>query len=317
MRRPSAIRYRPSVDTLDARCLPASGVTAVVSSGYLVIQGTPNRDNITVAMQPVMTRMGVAYSAVISLDGVPRYRTRSPFAVVVVNAGDGDDTVTLKGKGRWAAPALIDGGAGNDVITTTSANDTILGGEGNDRIWGNGGRDQIDGGGGIDTINGVAERVIPPSTPNPPVNPQPQIPGPPVVPGSPTDAQFVQDLYNLVNLERQRNGLGALSVNPRLAQAAQIQSRNMATVDRMDHTLQGTALPTLQSRADAVGYRFSVLGENIAYNFRDSGSVHWAWMNSPGHRANILGASYTEMGIAVARNARGEIYFTQVFGRPA
>lgn len=314
MRRPSALRYRPSVDTLDDRCLLASGVTAVVSSGHLVIQGTPGRDNITVATRPVATRFGPAFSAVISVDGTPRFRTQSAFAVVVVNTGDGDDTITIKASGRTAPSAIIDAGAGNDSITTTKANDTILGGDGNDRIWSGGGRDQIDGGAGLDTINGVTERVIPPVTP---VNPQPQIPGPPIVPGSPTDAQLAQELFNLVNLERRRNGLGTLTLSTRLVQAAQIQSQNMATVDRMEHTLQGTALPTLQSRADAVGYRFSVLGENIAYNFRDAGSVHWAWMNSPGHRANILGAGYTEVGIAVARNVRGEIYFTQVFGRPA
>lgn len=315
MRRPSALRYRPSVDLLDARCLPATGVSAVVTSGYLVIQGTPGNDNITVTTRPVSTRFGPGFTAVISIDGTPRLRARSPFAVVVVNSGDGDDTIAIKSSTRLGAPAIIDAGNGNDTISTTTANDTIVGGEGNDRIWGGGGRDQIDGGVGVDTINGVAERVIP--TPVPPANPQPQIPGPPMIPGSPTDTQLAQDLFNLVNLERRRNGLGSLTLNSRLVQAAQIQSRNMATVDRMEHTLSGVALPTLQSRADAVGYRFSILGENIAYNFRDAGSVHWAWMNSPGHRANILGASYTEVGIAVARNVRGEIYFTQVFGRSA
>jgi uncharacterized protein YkwD len=328
VRRPRANRFRPSVSPLDARCLPAAGVTAVVSAGYLVVEGTPGRDVVTVAMRPVATRLGTAYSAVISVDGAARFRTTSPFAVVVIRGGDGDDAITITGTGRLTAPAVIDAGGGDDVVNGTRAADAIAGGPGADRIWGGGGRDQLDGGDGRDQVNGVLDRVPTPPTPpvvRPPVVVPPQpptsVPTPPssvpTVPGDPSDAQLVADLYALVNLERQRNGLGALAVSDRLAVAAQIQSRNMATIDRMDHTLPEAAQPTLQSRAEAVGYRFSVLGENIAFNFRDAGSVHWAWMNSPGHRANLLGASYTEVGIAVARNTRGEIYFTQVFGRPA
>jgi uncharacterized protein YkwD len=327
-----ATRFRPSVQPLDARCLPAAGVTAAVAGGYLVVQGTPGRDAISVALRPVATRLGPAFAAVVSVDGVARFRTTSPFAVVVVRGGDGDDAITITGGGRSPAPAVIDAGAGNDVVNATRAADIIAGGAGADRIWGGGGRDQLDGGDGVDQVNGVRDRVPPappvvrppvvrpPVVPPPVVPTQPQVPTPPAVPtvpGDPTDAQLVADLYALVNLERGRNGLGSLAVSDRLAGAAALQSRNMATIDRMDHTLPEAAQPTLQSRADAVGYRFSVLGENIAYNFRDAGSVHWAWMNSPGHRANLLGAEYTEMGIAVARNARGEIYFTQVFGRPA
>src|SRR5262249_52419968 len=65
-----------------------------------------------------------------------------------------------------------------------------------------------------------------------------------------------------------------------------------------------------------VGYNFRYLGENIAYGFGTAQGVMTAWMNSPGHRANILDPNYTEIGIAVAYAADGMPYLTQFFGSP-
>ena len=76
-------------------------------------------------------------------------------------------------------------------------------------------------------------------------------------------------------------------------------------------------MPTLQSRANAVGYNYAWLGENIAFNYPDAPSVVNAWMNSPEHRANILNPNYTDIGVSFAWNSLGQAYATEDFGSPA
>ena len=90
----------------------------------------------------------------------------------------------------------------------------------------------------------------------------------------------------------------------------------MAALDVMAHDLPGAALPGLADRAAYVHYNFSVLGENIAFNYPDTASVMTAWLNSAGHRANILGADYTEIGVGIAYDAAGMPYYCQDFGHP-
>jgi uncharacterized protein YkwD len=123
-----------------------------------------------------------------------------------------------------------------------------------------------------------------------------------------------QRIVDLTNVERQKAGLAPLVVNPQLMQAAQIQSGNMARLGIMSHELPGTAQPTLTDRAAAVGYNYTTLGENIAFNYPDADAVVAGWMASPGHRANILNGSFTEIGVSVAYDAQGQPYYTQVFG---
>jgi uncharacterized protein YkwD len=123
-----------------------------------------------------------------------------------------------------------------------------------------------------------------------------------------------QAIVNAVNTVRQMNGLAPLTVNTKLVEAARIHASDMARLDQMAHTLPGAALPTLEDRANYVGYNYSILGENIAYGYSDTGSVMNAWMNSPGHRANILSAGYQEIGIGIAYDASGVPYYCQVFG---
>ena len=67
------------------------------------------------------------------------------------------------------------------------------------------------------------------------------------------------------------------------------------------------------------GYRFIYAGENLAINFSDSGAVNQAWMNSPGHRSNILNINFTEIGIATAEGmyqGQPTTYVVQMFGKP-
>lgn len=136
-------------------------------------------------------------------------------------------------------------------------------------------------------------------------------------PSAGVESAAEQAVVDAVNLARKQNGLAPLTVNAKLVQAAQIHAQDMARLDSMQHDLPGASLPTLLDRARYVGYSYSTLGENIAYNYRDTASVMSGWLNSPGHRANILSPGYTQIGVGVAYNGRGEPYYCQVFGRPA
>ena len=124
-----------------------------------------------------------------------------------------------------------------------------------------------------------------------------------------------QAIIDLTNQQRVLNGLAPLAASGKLVQAAQIHAGNMAQLDQMSHVLTGVAQPDLFSRAQAVGYTFAKLGENIAYRYAGAPEVVTGWMNSAGHKANILDPSFNEIGVAVAANSKGELYFCQVFGK--
>jgi uncharacterized protein YkwD len=123
-----------------------------------------------------------------------------------------------------------------------------------------------------------------------------------------------QEIVDLTNQVRAQYGLAPLRVNSGLVAAAQLHSGDMARAGVMDHTLPGVADPTLESRAAAVGYNYSWLGENIAFNYSDDPAVVAAWMNSPSHRANILSPHYTEMGVGISWDNQGQPYYTEEFG---
>lgn len=99
-------------------------------------------------------------------------------------------------------------------------------------------------------------------------------------------------------------------------EAARLHALQMAQYQRMDHTISGAQYPTLQSRLDAVGYQYRAAAENVAWNRQSPESVVGGWMSSAGHRANILDPNLAEMGAAMARSAKGEPYWIQVFGTP-
>ena len=126
-----------------------------------------------------------------------------------------------------------------------------------------------------------------------------------------------QAVIDLTNQQRMLNGLAPLATSGKLVQAARIQAGNMAQLDQMSHVLAGVAQPDLLSRANAVGYGYAKLGENIAYNYAGAPEVVAGWMNSTGHKANILDPGFTEIGVAVAANSNGQLYYCQVFGTSA
>ncbi|HEY8175615.1 MAG TPA: CAP domain-containing protein [Gemmatimonadaceae bacterium] len=124
------------------------------------------------------------------------------------------------------------------------------------------------------------------------------------------------DVVAYTNQARARNGLPAFATNSKLMDAARIHAQQMAQFQRADHSITGAQYPTLVTRLQAVGYNYSNAAENVAWNQRDAQSVVNTWMNSSGHRANILDPNLKEIGAAMARSSKGEPYWIQVFGTP-
>lgn len=125
-------------------------------------------------------------------------------------------------------------------------------------------------------------------------------------------------LVDITNEDRVENGLRTLTPDPVLARAAQLKADDMAAKSYFAHTSPEGVTPW-HWLAQA-GYTFSYAGENLAVNFSDSVDVGEAWMNSPGHRANILNGRFTEIGIATAEGVyegKATIFVVQFFGKPA
>lgn len=131
-----------------------------------------------------------------------------------------------------------------------------------------------------------------------------------------SSASVANDIVRYTNEARARNGLPALAASTKLMEAARIHAQQMAQSQRADHTINGAAYPTLQSRLQAVAYSYSNAAENVAWNQRDAQSVVNGWMNSAGHRANILDPTLREIGASMARSSSNEPYWIQVFGTP-
>jgi uncharacterized protein YkwD len=124
------------------------------------------------------------------------------------------------------------------------------------------------------------------------------------------------EIVRFTNDARARNGLAALAPDARLMEAARLHAQQMASYQRLEHTISGARYPDMQSRLDAAGYLYANAAENIAWNQPNAQSAVTTWMNSAGHRTNILNPQLTQIGTAMARSARGEPYWIQVFGRP-
>jgi len=120
-------------------------------------------------------------------------------------------------------------------------------------------------------------------------------------------------LLELTNKEREKEGLKLLRANPKLFAAARAHSANMARQDKLAHELDDKKP---DERMRAAGYEGANWGENIAGGMPTPATAMEVWMNSEGHRGNILNPGYSEIGIGIATNERGVPYYTQVFGTP-
>ncbi len=119
---------------------------------------------------------------------------------------------------------------------------------------------------------------------------------------------FEEEVARLVNEQRAKNGLSPLTLNWELSRVARYKSEDMARNRYFSHTSPTYGTPFEMIRSFGLSYRSA--GENIAYGQRTPAAVMDAWMNSSGHRANILNASYTQIGVGYYANRN---YWTQMF----
>ena len=111
-------------------------------------------------------------------------------------------------------------------------------------------------------------------------------------------SDFEQQVFELVNQERQNAGLGALTMDSKLVQVARAKAQDMHDKNYFDHQS-----PTYGSPFDMMktfGVSFQSAGENIAKGQTSPEQVMSQWMNSPGHRANILNGGFTHIGVGYA-----------------
>ena len=123
--------------------------------------------------------------------------------------------------------------------------------------------------------------------------------------------RLAKEVVVLVNKERAKVGLAPLIDNWQLARVARYKSEDMRDKNYFSHTS-----PTYGSPFDMIknfGIRYMAAGENIAMGQPTAVAVMTSWMNSPGHRSNILSKNFTEIGVGVAKSKSGTLYWTQQF----
>jgi len=126
---------------------------------------------------------------------------------------------------------------------------------------------------------------------------------------APSVSNYERQVVDLVNVERQKNGLAPLTLDSAISKVARIKSQDMSDNNYFAHQS-----PTYGSAADMLtqhGIKYTAWGENIAAGQRTPEDVVNAWMNSPGHRANILASHFTKIGVGYVNNGRP--YWTQMF----
>ncbi|RDW20355.1 sporulation protein [Oceanobacillus arenosus] len=121
-------------------------------------------------------------------------------------------------------------------------------------------------------------------------------------------SQFEQEVVELTNQERAKQGLSALKIDTELSKVAREKSNDMATNGYFDHNSPTYGSPFDMMKSFGITYRTA--GENIALGQRTPAEVVEGWMNSEGHRANILNGEYTHIGVGYVENGN---YWTQQF----
>ena len=119
-----------------------------------------------------------------------------------------------------------------------------------------------------------------------------------------------KEVFNLINLQRTNAGLSALVINDELQNVARIKARDMVQNNYFSHTSPTYGTPFEMIKSFGISYKTA--GENIAGNSSNSGAVS-AWMNSEGHKANILNTSYNQTGIGVVSSSKYGKIFVQLF----
>lgn len=148
--------------------------------------------------------------------------------------------------------------------------------------------------------------------PAPAPAPKPAAPAPAPKPAAPApttgDSSFVQQVIDLTNAQRSKNGLPALKADAQLNSVAQKKSVDMQQNNYFSHTSPTYGSPFDMMRDFGVSYKSA--GENIAQGQRTPQEVVNAWMNSEGHRKNILSGSFTHIGVGYEKTGH---HWTQMF----
>jgi len=339
-------KARLSVETLEAREVPAivldpTGTLTIAGSAYsdtvtvnesgdqIVAKLTYRRSGRTITEQQSFLATSVNSYLFLGNAGSDKFYNNTGVAGTA-DGGSGNDYLEAGSSGD-----ILKGGLGADTLVGFTGDDQLLGGSSRDYLFGLPGDDSVDGGDYNDYNYGGEGSDSLLDTHGTNVN-DGLTDGPlaritsgkrsqkitdyltPSDPGGGGDLSAIERaIFDLVNAERTSRGLAPLTLNTMLISAAQHHATNMAYFSKMQHTIAEADLPGLVDRLRHYGYTYRSAGENIAWNYSGATSVMNAWMNSSGHRANILSTSFTEIGIGVRYNSRGEPYYCQVFGRPA
>lgn len=301
--------FRPDVESLEQRCcLSSSGPSKLVpmsptlTDRTLTVIGTDNADTIIFAVSGGQVSVLGKSFAISVIDRI------------VVDGEGGDDTIAVSE--AFKKETWLYGGWGSDVIRGGGGRDNIFGGDWDDRLFGRSGSDWISGGSGDDKLDGgtnpagADDRLHGGSGTNTLVNGKSS---------ANTNTQSATALegriMELINAERTKRGLAALGISMRLNAAAQRHADQMLASripmgQGISHEFTGVASPTLGSRMAWAGYEFSVMREN---NFWGSAAntaaeVVAGWMNSPGHRENILATDVRQIGLGIASGDAGFYY---------
>ena len=122
-----------------------------------------------------------------------------------------------------------------------------------------------------------------------------------------------KEVFNLINSQRTNNGLSALKIDEEVQRVAKIKAQDMADNNYFSHTSPTYGSPFDMLKSFKISYNSA--GENIAGNSSNSGAVD-AWMNSSGHKANILNSSYNYTGIGIVSSSKyGKIYVQMFIGK--
>ena len=120
-----------------------------------------------------------------------------------------------------------------------------------------------------------------------------------------------KQVASLTNSKRKAAGLGSLTLDSQLSKLARMKAEDMAKKGYFSHTS-----PTYGSAFDMMkkyGVSYRTAGENIAKGQKTPEAVMNGWMNSSGHRANILSSTYTHIGVGYAKDSKGNTYWVQIF----
>lgn len=127
--------------------------------------------------------------------------------------------------------------------------------------------------------------------------------------GNTAAISYEQQVVNIVNEERAKAGLPALTVQTNLTFAAEVRARELEQL--FAHTRpDGRSCFTV---LNDMGIPYRLVGENIAYGYTTPSNVMEGWMNSPGHRANIMNAGYKNIGVGFWQDEYGRQYWAQIF----